>query len=70
MGAAFALNGDGSGVNFYGSKSGVVEVNMIVTYRLRLKNYEIPIFSRMMWNPDADDDFFQIGATILTLGKK
>ena len=61
LGGAFALNRAGSKTNFYGSTAGVVHASLKATYRLKLQKYELPVHAWMMWNPQANRAFFQLG---------
>lgn len=65
VGAAFALKNIDERANFYGDKSGIVEIAMKVSNRIRIKNYEIPIFMLTMWNPQANSAYMQLSAQVI-----
>ena len=61
LGGAFALNRAGSKSNFYGNTAGIVHASLKATYRLKVLEYELPVHAWMMWNPQANQAFFQLG---------
>ncbi len=69
IGCSFAFDPeDGSDANFYGGhKFSVVDLRCNVTYKLRIKNYPLPITVGAMWNPDANKGYFRAGITLVNL---
>lgn len=66
LGAAFAINPEPSGANFYGTKSGIVHITLKVTNRVQIRNYTLPISVLTMWNPQSDKAYFQLAAQLFS----
>ena len=70
VGASFALSPeDGIDGNFYSADHNfsVVDVRLNVTYKLKIKNYPLPITVGGMWNPDANKGYFRAAVTLVNL---
>ncbi len=69
LGCAFALNPEsGNDNHFYGThKFSVVDLRCNVTYKLKIKNYPLPITVGAMWNPDANKGYFRAAVTLVNL---
>ena len=67
IGGAFALNKAGSKTNFYGNTNGIVHVLLKVTFDWTLAKHTMPIHACMVWNPQADRAFFQLGIQLFNL---
>ncbi len=66
IGGAFALNKKGSKENFYGTTDGIVHVSLKATYNFVLLEHEMPVHAYIMWNPQANRAFFQLGMQLFT----
>ena len=62
-----ALNKAGSKTNFYGNTNGIVHVLLKVTFDWTLAKHTMPIHACMVWNPQADRAFFQLGIQLFNL---
>ncbi len=60
VGGAFALDNIDHSANFYGSQAGIVEASLKVSNRIKIKNYEIPLYLLMMWNPQSNQAYMQL----------
>ena len=70
VGAEFAFrptmnDGGKCRATYYGNRAMVNEVRLNVTYKLRIRSYEMPISAICMWNPEANRGYF--GATVTLL---
>ena len=68
IGAEFAfrntLNDQGKNKGtFYGNKAMINDIRLNVTYKLKIRDYMIPITATCMWNPEANKGYF--GASIV-----
>ncbi len=66
VGAAFALKSEASGANFYGDRSGVVELKLNVTNNVKIRNYTLPISILAMWNPQSNEGHLQLAAQVVS----
>lgn len=66
---AFALNNykENDGANFYGKTTGINDVRLSCTYKLKIGNHPLPITSQAMWNPEANKGYFRIAVNLLDL---
>ncbi len=64
IGGAFALRADSTRANFFGSRSGVVELTLKASHSLTLGDYNLPLYMLMMWNPQSDEAYMQLCAEI------
>lgn len=69
IGAAFALNPEENvDGHFYGThKFSVVDLRLNVTYKLKIKNYPLPLTVGAMWNPEANKGYFRAAVTLVSL---
>lgn len=61
IGGAFALNEAGDNSHFYGNSPGIVHVALKISKNVVFEEYKIPIHACLMWNPQKNNAFFQIG---------
>ena len=61
IGGAFALNEAGNDSHFYGNSPGIVHAALKISKHVVFKEYKIPVYACMMWNPQRNNAFFQIG---------
>ena len=67
IGGAFALNECGSSSHFYGDKPGIVHIQIKGSYHLKITDkYTLPLHTMVMFNPEGDRAFYQIGATLFS----
>ena len=66
---AFALNNykENDGANFYGKTTGINDVRLGCTYKLKIGNHPLPITSQAMWNPEANKGYFRVAVNLLDL---
>ena len=66
---AFALNNykENDGANFYGKTTGINDVRLSCTYKLKIGNHPLPITSQAMWNPEANKGYFRVAVNLLDL---
>ncbi|MFI3283260.1 MAG: hypothetical protein SNG10_07105 [Rikenellaceae bacterium] len=63
--SAFAID-DVHSANFYGQETGTVEVALTVQYILSINNYNIPVYTKAMWNPQSNEGFLELCAQVIT----
>ena len=61
IGGAFALNKAGDDSHFYGDSPGIVHAALKISKHVVFKENKIPVYACMMWNPQRNHAFFQIG---------
>lgn len=66
LGAAFALNPMDESANFYGDEAGLVDITMVVTRDLVIKEYHLPISATAMWNPQSGEAYFQLAVELFS----
>ncbi|MDO4783446.1 MAG: hypothetical protein Q4A09_09560 [Capnocytophaga felis] len=66
IGGVFALNKAGDNTNFYGDKAGIVHISLKATYDWTIAKHTVPVHACMMWNPQADRAFFQLGMQVFS----
>ena len=66
VGGAFALNKSGDSSHFYGDKAGIVHITLKVSRNIQVGKLEIPVYACVLWNPQGDRAFFQIGAQLFS----
>lgn len=66
---AFALNNykENDDANFYGKTTGINDVRLSCTYKLKIGNHPLPITSQAMWNPEANKGYFRVAVNLLDL---
>lgn len=64
---AFALNPQsGTDKNFYAKHAGIVNINFVVSKKLELGKYTLPVSVMGMWNPIGNNANIQIALDVLT----
>lgn len=61
IGGAFALSEDIDNSHFYGDSPGIVHATMKINRTIVFKEFKFPIYACLMWNPQKNNAFFQIG---------
>ena len=66
---AFALNNYDENANdhFYGKSSGINDVRVGCTYKLKVGKHPMPVTAQGIWNPEANKGYFRVGITLLDL---
>ena len=66
---AFALNNYDENANdhFYGKSSGINDVRLGCTYKLKVGKHPMPVTAQGIWNPEANKGYFRVGITLLDL---
>lgn len=65
-GGAFALN-HSDGTTFYSKRPGIIHVQLCIQRNVQITSgYAIPLYATMMWNPECNRAFFQIGAQLFS----
>ena len=66
---AFALNNYDENANdhFYGKSSGINDVRLGCTYKLKVGKHPMPVTAQGVWNPEANKGYFRVGITLLDL---
>ncbi|XBK16125.1 hypothetical protein PL_001866 [Pedobacter lusitanus] len=64
IGYSFALNNEGEKSNFFAGKAGVNEISLILSKRLTIGNYPIPLGLWSMWNPVDNRAFLQFSVQV------
>lgn len=65
-GGTFALNRGGDDATFYSAHTGIIHVQLQATRQLRITDrFTLPVHVMMVWNPECDRAFFQIGTQLL-----
>lgn len=63
---AFALDPQkGTSANFYADNAGIVNVNFVVSKKLELGKYTLPVSVMGMWNPEGNNANIQIALDVL-----
>ena len=64
VGYSFALNNDGEKSNFFARKAGFNEISLILSKRLEIGGYGIPLGLWSMWNPVDNHSFLQFSVQL------
>lgn len=57
----------GSSSHFYGDKPGIVHIQFKGSYNLKITDkYTLPLHAMVMFNPEGDRAFYQIGTTLFS----
>lgn len=66
LGGAFTLNSCGESANFYGSTAGIVNIAMVVTRDIEIKEYHLPVSMTAMFNPDSNQAYLQLAVRLFS----
>lgn len=66
IGTAFALNKAGDSSHFYGEQPGIVHISLKLSRKISIQGYKIPVHACAVWNPQANQAFWQIGAQLFS----
>ena len=67
LGQLLIYKKENDGANFYGKTTGINDVRLSCTYKLKIGNHPLPITSQAMWNPEANKGYFRVAVNLLDL---